>query len=92
MEMMFQADQMREAAPYNKLHEDDIADMMTEVCDPDQKKGRWLTQLDFIESKNLEQIWKGILRPFDPETSSNGNYLLLKDLESVGHCEEECST
>jgi hypothetical protein len=48
------AAEARKVAPYNKISEEDIQDMIEETCKADQKGGEWIRALD-ITSKQSEK-------------------------------------
>eukprot|EP00904_Undaria_pinnatifida_P010457 jgi/Undpi1/6541/HiC_scaffold_20.g09020.m1 len=50
--------EMRESAPFGKVHEDDISAVLEEACDPSKKTGRWITQYDIVEENGFLELRK----------------------------------
>ncbi|CAM9675972.1 unnamed protein product [Ectocarpus sp. 6 AP-2014] len=50
--------EMREAAPFGKVHEDDISTVIEGACDPATKEGRWITEYDIVEEGGYLELKK----------------------------------
>ncbi|CAM9495667.1 unnamed protein product [Pylaiella littoralis] len=50
--------EMRQEAPFGKVHEDDISTAVEGACDPETKEGRWITQVDIVEEGGYLELKK----------------------------------
>ena len=50
-EMHLIISERREKAPYKKLDENQIVDVMDSICDPDSPEGGWIRAIDVVEEK-----------------------------------------
>jgi len=92
---------MRENAPYKKIHEDDIEDLMGRIVDPDTTEGKWATKLDLMTSKDYGmnadaidgELYVGVFHQLEPDKfDKNKEVLVMVEKERQGRCGEECRT
>ncbi|CAM9164006.1 unnamed protein product, partial [Heterosigma akashiwo] len=55
MKMRTLVEDMRENAPYKKIHEDDIAEILEKMLNAKTMEGQWITKLDIMTSKEYDQ-------------------------------------
>ena len=70
--------------------------MLETVCVPKTKEGRWISRLELVDSdavdvktdESLVAYGSSSLKKLDKKST----YLLVKQHDVYGHCEEECET
>lgn len=67
----------RETAPYNKINEETIQDLIHNICSSGTKEGEWIRKIDIIQKNSKTQ---------------KGQHLELQKPGGISKCGEECKT
>ena len=62
-ELYHETERLRKEAPYNKLEEIQVTDVMDGICKDDEKSGEWLRRLDINEEKVKDKKYLKLKSP-----------------------------
>jgi hypothetical protein len=98
MEAVYQTQQLKLSSTHGKLREEDVLEMLKNICLPLTAGGRWLTSMDIVTSK-YDGVFEAPGGPFLgshksgwKEEVEKSDFLLIREHDEPGHCEEECAT
>ena len=70
--------------------------MLETVCVPKTKEGRWISRLELVDSDAVDVKTDESLVAYGSSSlkklAKKSTYLLVKQHDVYGHCEEECET